>query len=94
MLVRTPFELGQFIRELRLAKGWSQTTAAAQARVSQPWLSAVENGKRTAEIGRVMRVMRTLGGVMDVLDAASLPVPEDRPDIDAIADGVAPGGEP
>lgn len=84
--------MGQLIRERRLAKGWSQTRAAAEARVSQPWLSAVENGKASAEIGLVFRLMRRLDMVIDITDVDSLQKPRDGIDIDDIVEPPGPGG--
>lgn len=39
----------------------SQSDLADAAGVSRQWLSALERGKRTAEIGLVLRVLDTVG---------------------------------
>lgn len=59
-VARTTRELGGALRQARRARGMSQADLARAARVGRSWLSAVERGKRTAEIGLVLQVLDTL----------------------------------
>lgn len=53
--------LGTAIRLRRRALGLTQADLAMQAGISTQTLSAVENGKATAQIGLVLRICRDLG---------------------------------
>jgi y4mF family transcriptional regulator len=54
-------QLGAAIRYKRRAIGLRQAELAALAGVGPRFLSELENGKPTAEIGRGLRVLRRLG---------------------------------
>ena len=69
--LRTSRDLGAAIRGARQDRGLSQAELAARAGVGRPWLSEVEGGKRTAEIGRILLVVNALD-----LTMALLPAPE------------------
>ena len=69
--LRTSRDLGAAIRRARQDRGLSQAELAARAGVGRPWLSEVESGKRTAEIGRILLVVSALD-----LTMALLPAPE------------------
>lgn len=56
-----PTTLGRAIRERRLALNLRQEDVAAQSGVSIPTVSAIENGKATAQIGLVLQICRDLG---------------------------------
>lgn len=56
-----PAALGRAIRERRLALNLRQEDVAAQSGVSIPTVSAIENGKPTAQIGLVLQICRDLG---------------------------------
>ena len=56
-----PAALGRAIRERRLALNLRQEDVAAQSGVSIPTVSAIENGKATAQIGLVLQICRDLG---------------------------------
>lgn len=71
--IRTCRDLGAAIRQARIDQGLTQAALAGRARVSRPWLSEVETGKRTAEVGRVMWVLDALGLAVTI-------VPADHPD--------------
>ncbi|MCY3807131.1 MAG: helix-turn-helix domain-containing protein [bacterium] len=64
-----PSELGAAIQGLRRSAGLTQTELAGCARVSRKWISEMENGKATAEVGAVCRVLETLGAHMEVVVA-------------------------
>ena len=59
--VRTSREFGAAVRQARKDKGMTQQALAAGAGVSRPWLSQLESGKRTAELGRALWVLDALG---------------------------------
>ena len=60
MKLRTIKELGVLIRDARRQAGLTQAQVADQMRATQKWVSAVENGKDTAEIGQVLRLLALL----------------------------------
>jgi len=60
MQIRTPKDIGLLIRETRRRKSMTGAQLARQLGVSHSWLSEIENGKSTAEIGKVLQVMRFL----------------------------------
>ncbi len=57
----TVADIGAAIRAKRLAIGMQQEQLAALAGVGPRFLSEVENGKESAEIGKVLQVLRRLG---------------------------------
>lgn len=81
--LRTSRDLGAALRGARQDRGLSQAELAARAGVGRPWLSEVESGKRTAEVGRVLLVVSALD-----LAVALVPAPEPADsrgvDIDAL----------
>ena len=61
MRVTTMAELGSLIREERLRQKLTQTDLAGISSVGITFISQLENGKETAEMGRVIRVLTMLG---------------------------------
>lgn len=59
--IRTAADLGQLIRNARHSAGLTQTDAAGLCGVSIPFFNAIENGKATAQIDKVLSVCRQLG---------------------------------
>ena len=59
--IRTPAELGAFIRAVRIASNLTQAEAAALCGVGGPFLSDLEGGKRTSQIGPTLAVCQGLG---------------------------------
>ncbi len=59
--IRTSSELGRLLREHRKSRGLTQDIAASLSNVSTNFLSDFENGKSTAEIGKVLHTLDTLG---------------------------------
>jgi HTH-type transcriptional regulator/antitoxin HipB len=57
----SPAEIGSLIRRQRKALGLTQHGVAGLTGYSIAFVNAVENGKPTAEIGRVMGLMSSLG---------------------------------
>ncbi len=60
-------DLGQLIRRVRKQAGLTQHTAAGLCNVSVPFFNAIENGKATAQIGKVLHVCRQLGIKLDAI---------------------------
>ncbi len=54
-------ELGACIRKARKQAGLTQVDAAGLCGVSVPFFNAIENGKGTAQIDKVLHVCRQLG---------------------------------
>lgn len=59
--VSTPEELGGIIRRKRKEIGVRQEVAAGMAGVGTKFLSQLENGKETAELGKTLQVLRKMG---------------------------------
>ena len=59
--VRNAEDIGAAIRAKRAAIGMQQQQLAALAGVGPRFLSEVENGKESAEIGKVLQVLWRLG---------------------------------
>lgn len=56
-----PKELGEAIRRIRKARGMTQADLARETGTSMRFISQVERGKQTAEIGKVLLLLRLLG---------------------------------
>lgn len=76
MTISTPAELGAAIRRARKAQGMRQPDLAGASGTSIRFLSELERGKPTAQIGRVLHVLRMLG-LRVLLDG--MPVAGDEP---------------
>ncbi len=59
--ISTPEELGRLVRLKRTEIGVVQETAAGMAGVGTKFFSHLENGKETAELGKVLQVLRKMG---------------------------------
>lgn len=59
--IRTTEELGKLLRAYRKSRRLTQASAAALAGVGERFLSELERGKATAEIGLVLKVIDRLG---------------------------------
>ena len=60
MRIRTATDLGAFIRERRTRLGMDQIVLAKKAGTSRKWLVEVEHGKPGAEIGLILRTLKSL----------------------------------
>jgi y4mF family transcriptional regulator len=58
-------DLGLYVRERRRELGLTQAGLAASAQVSRRWLSDLEAGKPTAEVGLVFKVLHALELALD-----------------------------
>jgi len=59
--IATAEELGRIIRRKRKEVGVRQEIAAGMAGVGTKFLSQLENGKETAELGKTLQVLRKMG---------------------------------
>jgi HTH-type transcriptional regulator / antitoxin HipB len=75
MRIRNIKELGAYLRARRIELGMDQATLAEKARTSRKWLIEVENGKPGAELGLVLRTLRSLDVAVDL----SADVPASKP---------------
>lgn len=60
-LARTAADIGMAITDARKARGYSQQEFADLAGVGRRFISELESGKPTAEIGKVLLVLTALG---------------------------------
>ena len=54
-------ELGRAIKKVRTLRGLTQHELAMQTNTSTKFISNVENGKNTAQLGKVLLLVRVLG---------------------------------
>lgn len=73
MKIRTARDIGILIKEARTRRGLSQAALAKMINTTQTWVSWIENGKPSAEIGNVLLALTTLGVELDfqILSAPS-----------------------
>ncbi len=67
--IQTTRAFGAAIRGARKDRGLSQAELASRAGVGRPWLSELETGKRTVELGRVLLVLAALDLAIDFVPA-------------------------
>ncbi|HEY8369437.1 MAG TPA: helix-turn-helix transcriptional regulator [Thermodesulfobacteriota bacterium] len=80
MRVRTPEDLGHFVRALRHELGVTQTELAMTSGTGLRFIVDLEKGKPTCQVGKVMQVLATLGATLEVYPpAGAAPVPGDKP---------------
>lgn len=71
--VASPREIGRLIREKRKESGVTQEQAAALLGVGVRFLSELERGKPTAELGKVLHVLDKLGLSVWILPRGARP---------------------
>ena len=71
--VRTVLDLGQLMRSHRKARGWTLKMVSGFANVSMRFLSELERGKETAEIGKALHALRLLGLEVVILPRREAP---------------------
>lgn len=59
--VKNVADIGQVIRITRISQDLDQLTASQLSNAGQSFLSHLENGKETAQIGKVLQVLESLG---------------------------------
>ena len=57
----TPEELGRIVKKERKAMGLTQADLALTSGTGMRFISDLENGKLTCQIGKTLTVLRTLG---------------------------------
>jgi len=72
--IRTPEELGQITRVHRKCRGISLETVSGLGNLGIRFLSEFERGKKTAEIGKVLKALDTLGLELVVRPRRTLPL--------------------
>jgi HTH-type transcriptional regulator / antitoxin HipB len=77
-----PRDLGLYVRQRRQDNRYSQERLARAAGVSRRWLSDLEAGKPTAEIGLVLNTLHALGVVFDAVPSEEYHA--DRLDLDDV----------
>jgi len=92
MRIRTAADLGAFIRERRTKLGMDQAALAKKAGTSRKWLVEVEQGKPGAEIGLILRTMKSLEISIDVEADSPVEAPPQSmarvPDINSVLDSL------
>jgi len=86
MLLRTPHDIGAFIRQRRRELGLDQRTLAKRVGVSRLWIIEIEAGKPRAALALVLRTLDFLDVRLSTVEpkkASRLVIPP-APDIDAI----------
>lgn len=73
----TAQDVGRAVRQKRKELGVLQEAAAGLADVGTKFLSQLENGKETAELGKVLQVLRSLGLEIYLYPRSSHPKKED-----------------
>jgi len=63
--IQTTEDLGRLVRAHRKGKGLTLETVSGLGNLSTRFLSEFERGKDTAEIGKILKALRTLG--LDVI---------------------------
>lgn len=71
-IIRTASDLGLVIRQRRKQQNLTQGALAKRVGVSRQWIVSIEQGGNRTELGRILRVLNTLGLVVQVE-----PQPED-----------------
>jgi len=92
MRIRTAADLGAFIRERRTKLEMDQIALAKKAGTSRKWLVEVEQGKPRAEIGLILRTLKSLGVSVDLKADSSHETPSvcnvRTPDINSVLDAL------
>jgi HTH-type transcriptional regulator/antitoxin HipB len=66
MKVNTPRDIGALIKEHRNALKLNQQELAERIGVTRVWLQRLEQGKPTAQVGLVLRTLKTLGLTINI----------------------------
>jgi HTH-type transcriptional regulator/antitoxin HipB len=92
MRIRTATDLGAFIRERRTNLGMDQISLAKKAGTSRKWIVEVERGKPGAEIGLILRTLKSLEISIDLeADSSVETSPSGKakaPDINSVLDSL------
>lgn len=72
-VVRSAAELGKLVRVHRKQRKLSLETVSGLGNLSPRFLSEFERGKETAELGKVLKALRTLGLEVSVQPRRAIP---------------------
>jgi HTH-type transcriptional regulator/antitoxin HipB len=61
MYLRTPLEIGLYVRERRKQLQWTQGVLAEKVGVSRQWIGELEAGKERVELGLVLKTFNKGG---------------------------------
>ena len=86
MRIRTPRDLGIAVRNARRAAGLTQEDLAGLAKVSRPWVSALERGKARAELASILKVVEALDLAFTLAADDEATRPSDAVDLDTWLD--------
>jgi transcriptional regulator with XRE-family HTH domain len=75
--IRTVEELGQLTRAHRKSRHLTLETVSGLGNLSMRFLSEFERGKETAEIGKVLKALRTLGLEVIIQPRGGVPAARD-----------------
>lgn len=73
--VQTPEEFGRLVRAHRKSRRLTLETVSGLGNFSTRFLSEFERGKETAEIGKILKALRTLGLEVIIQPRGSSPSP-------------------
>lgn len=90
-MIKTTKDMGALIKDARMKAGLSQSALAAMIKTTQGWVSEVENGKPTAEIGMVLKVINALGLRLDFRSGDQISTQPTRPGIADVLERTRPG---
>lgn len=63
--IDSPYDLGLYVRDQRGRLGLTQARLSTMAQVSRRWLSDLEAGKSTVELGLVFKVLEALDLILE-----------------------------
>ena len=64
--IMSPMDIGKTIRAKRKTDGLTQADAAALCGVGTRFLGELERGKETAQIGKILRILKGLGLTLQI----------------------------
>lgn len=65
-IIRTPKDVGDWVRRMRKASGKTLVEAAALTGVGVRFLQELEHGKQTASLGKTLLVLERMGLVVEI----------------------------
>lgn len=68
MQIKTTDDIGKLVKETRKKQGFTQIQLAQLSNVGARFLSDLENGKQTCEVGKMLKILANLGIKLEVKD--------------------------
>lgn len=68
MQIKTIDDIGKLVKETRKEQGFTQVQLAQLTNVGTRFLSDLENGKQTCEVGKTLKILANLGIRLEVKD--------------------------